>query len=706
MRTSQFAAPLSEEVVQTPTPLGWGYNTDLVSNTGGSCWDLPGAPNQNSYVALQNLDSVTASHRWSSTKSEAMSELHAELDADADFGLISGDFSAAYDWTKTSTSASELLTIKVFIKSAQADFQMPGSINSNRCTGTSQDPMEMSEFLLACGDRYIASHTYGGYLIFVAGVSDLTEEEREDLSLDLQANYTIGGGNLAGYAHTLAQLEKRGFEFRVVSRGFTQLLGLSPNPKAKVSPFEVLSSLADIRDEWVQDVVQDVYPSETFGIVVDQVMNRYTVNSPLYAQCTGKSAPAPLTQCFEGLMAETQGKQHAYERWRNMIDTALNDMTDYYWGDSTQTANTNKAEYQRVSELLASCQQNIEDMVDACSAEVRQAGSEYKTESVCEACNDGEPPYNCEPHFKYDDLCMDASTPRVKCDYDHLKAEVRALSDVVMPLADLPNNGQMASLTELSQYDPELHLGSTSNTLCTLGGISGELAAPSEKVRLRQYNGDYYFNITSNRTGSTHTLRGKAWCTPHGFFHDGATNIVTVHPEVKAHFPYSPAVLFLDDNDDDVSDKYARSVNGVSGNFVGSGEWAAINSYNELQAKSHQGDLEAWGAAFGLDDPAGGAFDHGLDAAQVSATSSATPAKNWVKKPLIPLSKGICFLHHIAGKFDGKDEAIKIYPEDGMWMLGVSGVCADGIWDYFKDECQSRKHIAASASCYLYDQSQ
>lgn len=708
MRTTSSAIVPPGQVVENPTPLGWGYNSDLGTDVGGSCWDLPSNPED--YAVVQNVDSVTATHRWSSTKEEAMSEIHAEMDADADFGVVDADIEAAYDATINSSSSSELLTVKVFVRSVNVDFEMPGEFNDERCTLGDPDPMGSADFLTTCGDRYIASQDYGGYLIFVAETSQLTESEREDVSADLGVDYSIGSGNLAGYANTFAQLKQKNIEFRVVSRGLTQLLALNGNPLTTVSPADILTDLATLRQDWVQAADQGNFPDSDYGVVVDQQMNRYTTNSDLYGKCTGR-IPGPGMACYEDLMRKTMGKIHNYEYWLDAIKTQLTNMGDYYWGATTASANQNKDEYQEVADDLEVCLQKIQIMIDGCSEAARDRSIQGLPKIVCYECNDGEVPYNCEPHFKYPDRCSyDVERPRIKCDYDDLKSRVRSLSEEVIPYADLPPNGQMASMTKLSQHDPGVNLGYINDTICALGGISGEMASTSEEVKLEQINNNnWYFKVSSSRSGITHTLRSQAWCALHSYFHDGVQNGFSTFSDVEAS-QYNNEIPFVDASQNELPDKYARALNGVSGNFAGGAERGKINTQNRLEVHSNQGQLYAWAAAFGLDDPANSSITSGFpnNNAEISASTNSKPEKEWVRKPLISVGDGFCYLHHIGGEFDGKDEAAKIYQEDGKWMLAVSGLCKDQDgWDLFSDgPCIDRKQIEATASCYLYDQSQ
>lgn len=267
----------------------------------------------------------------------------------------------------------------------------------------------------------------------------------------------------------------------------------------------------------------------------------------------------------------------------------------------------------------------------------------------------------------------------------------------------------MATMTNLSQHNPGVVLGDTSTTICALGGMSGELASTNEEVKLEQINNNWYFNVLSSRSGITHTLRGQTWCALQSYFFDGGQSAFTVHPDIEAH-QYNNDIEFRDASNSIVPDKYARALNGVSGNFAGGAEQAEVNEYNRLVINSNQGQLYAWGTAFGLDAPFNGTIQHGFlnNLTEIPATTNEKPEQKWVKKPLISLGDGFCYLHHLGGEFDGKDEVAKIYHEDGRWMLAVSGLCKDLDGpDFFSNgPCINRKQIEATASCYLYDQSQ
>jgi hypothetical protein len=417
-RTSTAAATASDEVVENPIPIGWGYHSDTGNSTGGSCWDLPSDIAK--YTNVQSVDTVVADHSWSSTREEASSELHANLDADADFDLFDADVTASYDETRKTVAESDVLTLRIFIRTVDVHFEHPSDLNSSRCYGTKDDPMRLDQFLRECGDRYISNKDFGGYLIFTAAKSDMTETEREEFSGMLKTDYSIGKGNLSGYAKTLAKLEDAEFEFRVVSRGFTNILlssgVITGDPTDRVSPSKVLDELAKVRDSWVREATASPpkFPSSNYGVTVDQEMSRYSLESTLYERCTGVP-PGDELVCYDNYMNTTQGKVPTYRRWEHVVGRPVDDAGNYYWGATTSQANENKEDYQRVRDLLNDCMTRIESFAREC-AQVAKSESEQPEEEVCFACAGGEPPYNCSP-YQYDDTkCShDTSIERQQC---------------------------------------------------------------------------------------------------------------------------------------------------------------------------------------------------------------------------------------------------------------------------------------------------
>jgi hypothetical protein len=228
-----------------------------------------------------------------------------------------------------------------------------------------------------------------------------------------------------------------------------------------------------------------------------------------------------------------------------------------------------------------------------------------------------------------------------------------------------------------------------------------------ELVNVRHSNGAWELSVDSKRTGNSHMLTGHAWCTEQSYFFDRGSSSFTVYGNNRAESGRNPGV-FKDKNGNVIDQKYAVALNGVQGNFASASEKATANhSLMELSYASKHGDKRVHGAAFGLDDPYDGTIDRGMSgASEVSLSTNSLPAQNRAEKPLISVSEGFCFLHHVGGEFDGTQESAKVYQRDKKWWVSVSAVCTDlDGWDVTSDgPCIKRKPVTATATCYRYDQ--
>jgi hypothetical protein len=674
-------------------PMGYGYDSAYESSTQGQCLDVA-AINVSANQALVDVE-----YSWSGSKEEAKTDIGADLTGDIDLGVISGDLEASYDGTFNDTNATEALTIAVKVRSVVATLGTNFEPDPQRCDP--ENNMSFAGFLQNCGDRFVSRKEMGGYIFLVAGKSDISSDEKHDISGDLDVDFGIGQVDLSGLATIVNDLTVQGFDVRMSIFGFPELIGqFDAQPGETVqSPGDVFDFLeSDMIDEWEAEAEDDIWPGTTYGAVIDQTMTPY--EEPFYQSCTG-SEDGEVLWCYTNFFTQTQSYVPAYERWVTIIDTRLNNQSEYYWGNTTAKAQDNKDQHTDTGDVISSCLRRISDRV----AECRRTGGDTSAgeNDICTACNP-DTIYHCDDDDE-DGLCDGSGATSEKCSWRNLGDLYDALPDVV-PTHDATDYG--VELISTDQHEPSFDIYPHSTHVCVLGGASGKMSGGGETAKVFRNGTQWRFQASSQQGDDDgETLRSRAYCSLISNFFDNSNSSWTTHPDLVASTSGGAVTEdFVDSSNNTLDDKYATALNGMSGKFQGGGEYAEVVRHTQpmmLKVGTQQTSVTGYGSSFGLDAPVGGTIERGART-EYSVGTNSDASDAYVDELMIPTDDGICYFKNIAGDFDGGGEGVRILKKDGSWYLRAYAACKDHAGWFGTGACEDRKNVTATASCYLYDQ--
>ena len=237
------------------------------------------------------------------------------------------------------------------------------------------------------------------------------------------------------------------------------------------------------------------------------------------------------------------------------------------------------------------------------------------------------------------------------------------------------------------------------------------VSSSTRAVQRAQGGAAWFLDATSQSSGADNTY-GRAVCVPKKLFQDSASG--NWLNEVNGDQFYNSNL------DHELTNGYfdrAATLNGVSGDFDGGGEYAYItldNRFNylrwDLRGNSSSGALlRADYTIWGLASPGGNAIDLKSFPGGVDNVSSWDSTGNGEKALRLDDSDAsICYLRKFQGRFDGRGEWIRIDQGQSSadWYLTVRGACKNSP-SLVAGACDGDdwKRVESEASCYKYDQS-
>jgi hypothetical protein len=315
----------------------------------------------------------------------------------------------------------------------------------------------------------------------------------------------------------------------------------------------------------------------------------------------------------------------------------------------------------------------------------------YKTATACTTSNPGS-------------LCTDCKVPNAdKCSATALDRTVLEPEkpQEVPPIGPV-RTSQTRRLTTLKHNEPDVFLGSLTDDVCLLSGLSGRFQGGGEKAIVSQ---DTTFNNwrleSKSLVTNPHTRGGRALgqCVPRtNFGYNMGTG--TWLPDQYGSFTHtngSPATFSF------ATPSHAVGIAGVAGAF-----WIPATANSPTDSVSTN---EGQGALVQLQAPSGfvavDTLGFGLSPLvgvnpKLTPKKFASSARQSDKRAALGIREedGFCFLTNVSGEFKSWASDAEIRQVGDFMILEVEEDCDRG----FLGICTRHQNIYAEARCYLYDQ--
>lgn len=242
------------------------------------------------------------------------------------------------------------------------------------------------------------------------------------------------------------------------------------------------------------------------------------------------------------------------------------------------------------------------------------------------------------------------------------------------------------------------NLCSTTDYICTLAKVTGELRGFGERVEVKPgTDGMWKLNISAAQPG----VSGKAYCFKKSLFTGKGGNTRWVSDPIVSEWialsgcPQTSNAAWWGDA--------VTFIQGITGKFMGGGESVSViqsnNGFTSSQMLVHSCQDQIGGTAqsFFVGDPHAGNLaefygPYGVGPASVAGTYAVNISGT---VNMAPTSQAICMFTYIAGGFNGGGEAAEI-----RRVINANGV---EVWQLLTS-AQSGDGVFAQARCYTYNQ--
>jgi hypothetical protein len=665
-----------------PVSLGEGFDSQTGEGTGQFCLKAADAIDK---IDLELKRNTAFWAEFLHTEDDIERQISARLDGDIDFGVVDTAVQGHYDgWLDTNTKQDvltigmKLITVDRFIVPSQ-NYQKTDFCNQTE---------DYAGFFDGCGDQYVSRERLGGFCLMSADVTNYTKEEKAAIKANLEVGVIGGDLDFEGDVLQTNKELSQDLRFTVDCVGIddpsTDVLDNGELTEGGFSSYitELECGTFDDEDCADSDVRGYVEAFEAFdqgdtsfnshssyGDIIDRKFQDYAQNG-LLEFCMGRDLNEH-EHCFNTFMSDAY---HKLERVREIVASTnekLNHQSDYYWGEKETEA---IASWQSFENDVEQCESKWKQRIHDC----RDMLDKGQTQELCAACS---APSNCTP--------------------EHLEGVEGNQPDVELHTSRRSPTERHSK----KQSSVKTTIGSTSKDLCTLSSVRGKFAGGGEKAYVESVGGDWDFWVLSQRTKESEEVAAAALCTDTSNFYDGVNNTFWVGDTQSATSTGKRSIWILEPY------PHIAALTGMAGNFSGINDrvwlYEPPDSTTEwaVGAYSNTGSTTAWGTPFGLDDPAGGEPGWVAKEEYLAENIAQSLDKKIYSKRMASSEDAYCFLTRVEGLFDGGGEKVRIYENEGAWMLEIWAGCADYEWGGLSDDCEERKAISAKARCVPYDQS-
>ncbi|RVU45710.1 hypothetical protein EA187_08055 [Lujinxingia sediminis] len=543
-------------------------------------------------------------------------------------------------------------------------------------------PEDLAAAVDNCGTHYVDREQLGGMVVFVADLTKLSTEEREEIggkiggdiplnesaTLDLSLNATLERLNNSRFNQLVWSTRTYGFvngpDIPPPGEWFAEL------------PSAWMTYLDEIADDVAVALANDAWEAAAYGRVLNYTTAPY--DQVLYNWCgfdfgiTGLECIQDFETLAQPALDPTGDLTGTYESVVWKLDNPSRVLWPAPQADAIDA-------YENFRGKFEDCQANFEIQRATCFDSVQDAVDNLSSpteinDAVCGKCD-------VEPGCAVDQFVALANQLPT--------AEVFAPGRPYDPFTAYFGNNEDGKIAKVDGW------------ICTLSGMGGQFAGLGERVTLgtefdSTTNEMYWHGRSdSGRTEVTERVFSEYNCVPRSIFTDttGSGDWIS-----------EPVQTFTIDEEEEIDQlgyrSKAFSVAGIGGSLKGFGERAVVEhpsgtSTVDYRIKSEQGPFFASFMGFGLWDAANTqmAFwssPQGADVtAEVITTSEGEPDQRVAN--LAPVSQAFCFLAEISGKFDGGREYVRVVPTRTHWQLIASAA--------------PNKPVRAVARCVYYDQS-
>ena len=544
-------------------------------------------------------------------------------------------------------------------------------------------PEDLAEAVENCGTRYVDREQLGGMVVFVADLTQLSTEEKEDIGGKIGGDIPIGESatldlSLNATLQRLANSKYNHLSWSTRTYGFINGPDIPP-PGEWFSelPSAWITYLDEIADDVAVALANEDYEAAAYGRVLNYTTAPY--DQVLYNWCgfnfgiTGLECIQDFETLAQPALDPTGDLTGIYESVVWKLDNPSRVLWPAPQADAIDA-------YENFRDKFEDCQAGFETQRATCFDSVQDAVDNLTTpteinDAVCQHC-DVEPGCAVE---EFEAMANQLPT-----------AEVFAPGRPYDPLTAYVGNNDDSKIVKME------------NWICTLSGMGGKFAGLGERVTLgtefdSTTNEMYWHGRSdSGRTETTERVFSEYNCVPRSIFTDTTGSGDWISESVQT--------FTIDDEEEDGQlglRSKAYFVAGIGGSLKGFGERAMVvhpttpYSYDVgYYIMSQQGPFFASYMGFGLSDAANTqmAFWSGDSGADVTAeviTSSENEPDRRVEN-LATVSEAFCFLTEISGKFDGGREYVRVVPTRTHWQLIASAA--------------PNKPVKAVARCVYYDQ--
>jgi hypothetical protein len=688
--TAQFAGspPPDTETNDEAVSLGEGFSSLTRDGTGQFCLGESGGISK---ILLEYLNDRTYWADFLHTESDIQRKVSGRLDGDVEFGVIQSEVEGHYDGTLDSSTVRDVLTVGMSLRTVKRYIQPSLNFESNYICDSNKVDDNFLGFAEICGDQYVHAEVLGGICLMSADLANLSDQEKEVVKAQFEVGAAgVGSLDMQGRWETINNQISQSLTLKVDCVGIEAPTGnLLTNGKLTADNFdEYLDELkcgeapseCDGSDEWgyieaynasYQEDNSDAIYHSSLGAVIDREFLDYDHNG-FIDFCVGDSLDTG-EQCFFNFLQTAYHQREQVEDVVERTDEKLANQADYYWGDDEVGAISDWQSFQTDAQ---DCLSDWTSQLNACDQQLSTNGP---PQEVCDACS---APLDCSPEF-----------------LEGIEGNLPGVETILSRQSPTDRH-------DVKQGTSSLSLGYTNDKLCTLSSVRGYFAGGGEKVILDSDSGAWDFSVISQRTEEDEEVAASAICVDTQNFYDGNGNNFTIADTVSESSTGSTETENLN------AYPHVAALTGIGGDLDGAGEHVSViepdpNTTDPWLLSVYTSAQQTWGwaTAFGLDNPYGGQPDW-VEKPEYEMTNGASTSDGKIYSVRMAESdEAYCFLTRISGKFRGGGEKVRIYEEEGAWMLEVWAGCESYTWGGLGDDCVERKHVEAKARCIPYDQS-
>ncbi|MCU0697849.1 MAG: hypothetical protein MUC96_15090 [Myxococcaceae bacterium] len=545
-------------------------------------------------------------------------------------------------------SSRERSLVLVAVVHTKTESLVPPGNATMQCTQGS-----LAQFWDTCGEQWLSERKYGGIIVAVVDESSLTQNSRLELEAGLGVG--LGGKTLVEANQAAAVLSKA--EVANINYFVYNFGGLPPPPSG------TLTSAA--LNKYVERMAKET------GTIYEQTFTDMTMQQ--INQCITEDLSAAELECHRAYT------KHGSDIVSSTGKYGARATEQQYW---LQNQNTFVIVDPNPTSVWARHQKSLDD-VQACS-------DAYLTATACSTATATS-------------LCSACTVPDSdRCSSDVLDRTVLEPEkpQEVPPIGPV-RTSQTRRLTTLKHNDPDVFIGSLTDDVCLLSGLSGSFQGGGEKAIVSRDTTFNNWRLQANSlVTNPHTKGGRALgqCAPRTNFgyNMGTGTWLPDHYGSFTHTNGLPVTFSF------ATQSHAVGIAGMAGAFWNpySGSSPDMVSTNEGQGAlvrltAGSGFVAADALGFGL-TPLVGMTPKLTD----KQFANSTEAANKNKALRLREQDGFCFLTNVSGEFKSWYSNAEIRQVGDFLILEVDEDCDRG----FLGICTRHHQIYAEARCYLYDQ--